>query len=109
MNKNVNQVTSTSSPTTLLVQRDAKKANNTPTTGPTIEFWIKLPTTPINPELYPFDRLLKRRKKTIAVPSLNKASPSIRVLNLTLAPNSFNKATTATGSVALKTEPKVNA
>ena len=57
----------------------------------------------------PFDKLANNKKNTMAEPSLNKASPSIKVLNLTLAPNSFNKATTATGSVALKTEPKVKA
>ncbi len=34
------------------------------------------------------------------VPSFNRLSPSSRILNLAGVPNSFNKATTATGSVA---------
>ena len=35
----------------------------------------------------------------MAVPSFNKLSPSNNVLNLKGVPRSFNKATTATGSV----------
>jgi hypothetical protein len=54
-------------------------------------------------------RSMKSIKKTIAVPSFNKDSPSTKVLNLTLAPNYFSKATTATGSVAERTHPRVNA
>ncbi|KAG0575637.1 hypothetical protein KC19_5G019300, partial [Ceratodon purpureus] len=46
-----------------------------------------------------------RRNTTIAVPSFMRDSPSIRVLNFLLAPNSFNNATTATGSVALSRPP----
>ena len=41
-------------------------------------------------------------KITIAVPSFNKDSPSTKVLNFSLTPTSLSKATTATGSVALK-------
>jgi hypothetical protein len=48
-------------------------------------------------------------KKTIAVPSFNKDYPSTKVLNLTLAPNYFKRATTATGSVAERTHPNVKA
>lgn len=48
-------------------------------------------------------------KNTIAVPSFNRDSPSIRVLNLTLAPNSFIRAITATGSVADSIAPRVKA
>ncbi len=48
-------------------------------------------------------------KNTIAVPSLSNDYPSTRVLNLTLAPNYFSRATTATGSVAESTHPKVKA
>eukprot|EP00351_Strombidinopsis_sp_SopsisLIS2011_P002974 CAMPEP_0116876562 /NCGR_PEP_ID=MMETSP0463-20121206/8473_1 /TAXON_ID=181622 /ORGANISM="Strombidinopsis sp, Strain SopsisLIS2011" /LENGTH=69 /DNA_ID=CAMNT_0004523229 /DNA_START=3223 /DNA_END=3432 /DNA_ORIENTATION=- len=40
------------------------------------------------------------KKTTIAVPSLSKLSPSIKVANLLEAPSSLSKATTATGSVA---------
>lgn len=45
----------------------------------------------------------------MAVPSFNKDSPSIKCPNLTEAPNSFKRATTATGSVADKTAPIVKA
>ena len=45
-------------------------------------------------------------KITIAVPSFIKLSPSINVAKLFFAPSSFNKATTATGSVALNPVPR---
>jgi len=45
----------------------------------------------------------------MAVPSFSKDYPSTKVLNLTLAPNSLSKATTATGSVADKTQPRAQA
>jgi hypothetical protein len=48
-------------------------------------------------------------KKTIAVPSFNNDYPYTKVLNLTLAPNYFKRATTATGSVAERTHPNVKA
>lgn len=57
----------------------------------------------------PLTKFKKRVKKTIAVPSLSRDSPSTRVLNLTLAPNYFKRATTATGSVADRTQPRVSA
>jgi hypothetical protein len=43
------------------------------------------------------------------VPSFNNDYPYIKVLNLKLAPSYFNNATTATGSVAESTHPKVKA
>ena len=46
-------------------------------------------------------------KITIAVPSLRRDSLSIRVLKRLPPPNSFNKETTATGSVAQMTEPNI--
>ena len=49
---------------------------------------------------------ISKTKATIAVPSLSKDSPSIMVPSFLLAPSSFNRATTATGSVALTTAPK---
>ena len=48
-------------------------------------------------------------KTTIAVPSLKSDSPSIRVANLLLTPSSLSRATTATGSVALRIDPKSTA
>ncbi len=42
---------------------------------------------------------------TIAVPSLRRDSPTIRMVNLGDAPALFNNATTATGSVADRIEP----
>lgn len=45
----------------------------------------------------------------MAVPSFNNDSPSNNTSNLTGAPTSFNKATTATGSVALIIAAIVNA
>lgn len=48
-------------------------------------------------------------KNTIATPSLKRDSISIRVSICKGAPNSFNKATTATGSVVDKIEQRVAA
>jgi hypothetical protein len=45
-------------------------------------------------------------KRTIAVPSFISDSPTIKIVNLGLAPALFSKATTATGSVAAKIDPK---
>lgn len=53
--------------------------------------------------------LKNTQKNTVAVPSLNKDSPSNIILKLTAVPISFNKATTATGSVAATIDPIVNA
>ena len=50
---------------------------------------------------YPFNKFENIKKNTIDEPSFNKLSPSKSILNLIGVPNSFNKATTATGSVAL--------
>ena len=74
-----------------------------------METLTKFVTTPAKLEVLPFARSMNSIKKTIAVPSFNKDYPSTKVLNLTLAPNYFKSATTATGSVADKTHPKVNA
>lgn len=80
-----------------------------PNKGPPIDIRTKLVTTPSTVALYPLTRLMKSMKKTIAVPSLSSDSPSTRRLNCMLAPSSFNKATTATGSVADSTQPRVQA
>jgi len=47
----------------------------------------------------------KKTRKKIKYPSFIRDSPSIIVLNFLLAPSSFNRATTATGSVALRSPP----
>jgi hypothetical protein len=83
--------------------------NNKPNRGPPRETLTKLVITYNGDATYPFARFMNSMKKTIAVPSFNSDSPSTRVLNLTLAPNYFNKATTATGSVADNTQPRVRA
>ena len=102
-------MTWTSSPTILLVQKDPTNPISKPIIGPRIEFYAKLVITGNTPAPVPLERLTKKRKNTIAVPSFNNASASIRVLNLRLAPSSFRRATTATGSVAERTAPKVKA
>jgi len=43
--------------------------------------------------------------RTVAVPSLSRLSPSIKVLSFLEAPSSFSNATTATGSVADTIDP----
>jgi hypothetical protein len=48
-------------------------------------------------------------KNTAAVPSFRRLSPSNKTLNYLLVPISFNKATTATGSVAEIIAEKVKA
>ena len=50
-------------------------------------------------------QVIKTTKKTVPVPSLSKLSPSRSILNVIEVPNSFKRATTATGSVADKIEP----
>jgi len=47
----------------------------------------------------------RTRNTTIAVPSLRRLSPSIRVASLLEAPSSFKSTTTATGSVAEAIDP----
>lgn len=93
----------------LFIQKLMIKPIMSPSIGPPNAILIKLPTTPKNVADSPFAKLRKRVKKTIAVPSLSRDYPSTRVLNLTLAPSYFRRATTATGSVAESTHPKVRA
>jgi len=80
-----------------------------PSKGPPKETLTKLATTPNTVESLPLTISIKSMKNTIAVPSLSKDSPSTSVLNLTVAPNYFKRATTATGSVADSTHPNVKA
>lgn len=72
----------------------------TPSTNPPID--SRMNSNRIDPKDkdYPSTIFNSTRNTTYAVPSLNKDSPSINVANFLLAPSSFNKATTATGSVA---------
>jgi len=79
-----------------------------PSKGPPRETLTKFPITSPNDYEFPLTKSIKSVKKSIAVPSFNSDSPSTKVLNLTLAPSSFSKETTATGSVAERTDPKVN-
>lgn len=80
-----------------------------PRSGPPSDTLTKFPKTPTTDEVFPFAKSIKSIKKTIAVPSFNKDSPSTKVLNRTLAPNYLSNATTATGSVAERTHPSVKA
>lgn len=80
-----------------------------PRRGPPKAILTKLITTPNKDEDFPFAKSMNKAKKTIAVPSFIRDSPYIKVLNLTLAPNSLRRATTATGSVAESTQPRVKA
>ena len=80
-----------------------------PRRAPPNETRTKFPITPTTDVESPLARLINSIKKTIAVPSLSKDYPSTKVLNLTLAPSYFSKATTATGSVAERTHPRVKA
>ena len=93
----------------LFIQYDVINPINIPNKGPPKAILTKLPTTPTKLEDSPLTRFKNSVKKTIAVPSFIKDYPSTRVLNRTLAPNSFNNATTATGSVADNTQPRVKA
>ncbi len=92
-----------------LIQKLMMAPITNPKRGPPSDTRMKFPTTPVTDDEFPLARSMKSIKKTIAVPSFNKDSPSTKVLNLTLAPNYFSKATTATGSVAERTHPRVNA
>ena len=80
-----------------------------PSRGPPNAILTKLVTTPIADDEFPLAKSIKSMKKTIAVPSFINDYPSTSVLNRTLAPKDFRRATTATGSVAERTHPKVNA
>ena len=80
-----------------------------PNKGPPKETLTKFESTPKADALSPLTKLMKSMKKTMAVPSFSKDSPSTNKLKCTLAPNYFSKATTATGSVADKTHPRVSA
>lgn len=82
---------------------------NIPKSGPPKATLTKLVRTPNMDEEFPLDRSRNSRKKTIAVPSFISDYPSTNVLNLTLAPKSLRRATTATGSVADNTQPMVSA
>ncbi len=91
------------------IQKLTMKPIINPKIGPPIETLIKLAITPTTVACSPLTKLINSMKKTIAVPSFNSDYPSTSVLNFTLAPNSFNNATTATGSVAERTHPKAQA
>ena len=93
----------------VFAQRHAKNPITIPKMGPPIETLTKLTMTPEIVAVYPLTNFIKTIKNTMAVPSLRRDSPSTKVLNLTLAPNSLSKATTATGSVAESTQPKAQA
>lgn len=94
---------------TFFNQKLIKAPTIIPSKGPPKETLTKLVSTPKALDALPFAKSIKSIKKTIAVPSFKSDYPSTSVLNLTLAPNYLSKATTATGSVADKTDPKVNA
>ena len=93
----------------LFIQKLMTKPVSSPRRGPPKAMRTKLTATPKKEEDPPFAKSIKSAKNTIAVPSFIKDSPSMRVLNLTLAPSSLSSATTATGSVADRTHPKVSA
>jgi hypothetical protein len=80
-----------------------------PKSGPPRDTLTKLLTTTRAEVDYPLTKLINSMKNTIAVPSFSKDSPYTKMLNCTLAPNSFNSATTATGSVAESTHPSAKA
>ena len=80
-----------------------------PSKGPPIDVLRKVTNTAPTVVSYPFTIPKNIMKNTMAVPSFNRDSPSIRVLNLTLAPSSFIRAITATGSVADNIAPNVKA
>ena len=89
MKTNVNHVTSISSPKILLVHKAANIPKIKPSAGPTKEFLTKLTITyaavtgsPL-PEAA-FENLLKKIKKTIAIPSFNKASLNYKNKIITL-------------------------
>ena len=92
-----------------LSQMQQIKPTIMPNKGPPRDTLTKFVSTPKAVALSPFTKLMKSMKKTIAVPSFSKDSPSTNKLKCTLAPNYLSKATTATGSVADKTHPRVNA
>lgn len=86
-----------------------KKPIPIPSKGPPIDNLTKFVTTPKAVVSSPLTKPMNSKKNTIAVPSFSKDYPYTKRLNCTLAPNSLSKATTATGSVAERTQPKVQA
>lgn len=92
----------------LLSKKHIKIANMIPKSGPPNELLIIFKLTIAELKDFSLTILIKSEKRTIATPSLSIDSPSISVLRFLLAPNYFNKATTATGSVADKIDPNVN-
>ena len=95
--------------TTIKVTKYDAKPNNNPKIGPPNANQKNIPIPSAGLISAPFDDSRKIVKNTMATPSFNNDSISINVLVLKGAPNSFNKATTATGSVVPKIQPKVNA
>ena len=57
----------------------------------------------------PRGKLTNKTKATTATPSLNKLSPSIRMVSFLLAPNWRKRATTETGSVVERLAPTKSA
>jgi hypothetical protein len=100
---------STASLMIFFIQKLTIKPTAKPRRGPPIEARMKLVITSKAVVDYPFTRLMKSIKKTIAVPSLSSDSPYTKVLNLIVAPSSLSRATTATGSVAESTHPRAQA
>lgn len=92
----------------LLSKKHIKIANMIPKSGPPNELLIIFKLTIAELKDFSLTILIKSEKRTIATLSLSIDSPSISVLRFLLAPNYFNKATTATGSVADKIDPNVN-
>jgi hypothetical protein len=91
------------------IQKLTITPKTSPSKGPPSDTLTKLAITPVTVVSSPFTRLMKSMKKTIAVPSFRSDYPSTRILNLTLAPSYFRRATTATGSVADSTHPSAQA
>jgi len=77
-----------------------------PSSGPTSVIHPKKPTMPPNDTLSPVQNLKKSVNSTIAVPSLKIDSPLMRSVRRGETPIELNIATTATGSVALRMDPK---
>ena len=95
--------------TNLFIYDTITKHIKEPTKIPPKVKTIKSQKVPKNVKSFPFRIDEKTIKKTAAVPSFSKLSPSNSTLNCLLVPISFKSATTATGSVAEIIEEKVNA
>ena len=63
------------------IQRQRRKPMQQPRIGPPIDNLTKFVTTPKAVVSYPFTKPMKSRKKTIAVPSFKRDSPSTKRLN----------------------------